>query len=117
MFILGRLRSLGVLRRRGNVVTLVVVVVLRLGWKLGVLRGRAITTLVLVVLGRRSLAILRRRGVVATLVLVVVGLVRKLMRTVTLVVVRQMTVSGALGSGRSLLEVGGTFKTVLADEI
>ena len=93
VLILGGLRSLGVLRRRGNVVTLVVVVVLRLGWKLGVLRGRAITTLVLVVLGRRGLAILRRRGDIATLV-----------------VVRQVAVSGVLGSGRSLLEVGGALR-------
>lgn len=121
VLILGRLGSLGVLRRRGDVATLVMVVVLRLGRGLAALRGRrnvtALAVLVVLRLGGK-LSVLRRRGDVATLVLVVIRLVRRtLMRTVTLVVVRQLTVSGALGSGRSLLEVGGTFKIVLADEI
>ena len=100
VLILRRLGSFRLLRRRRDVATLPVLVVLRLGRKLGVLRGRAITTLVLVVLGRRGLAIFRRRGDIATLV-----------------VVRQVAVSGGLGSGRSLLEVGGAFKTVLTDDM
>ena len=100
VFILRRLGSFRVLRRRRDVATLPVLVVLWFGRKLGVLRGRAITTLVLVVLGRSGLAILRRRRDIATLV-----------------VVRQVAVSGVLGSGRSLLEVGGAFKTVLADDM
>lgn len=120
VLILGRLGSLGVLRRRGDVATLVMVVVLRLGRGLAALGRRNVTALAVLVVLRLGgkLSVLRRRGDVATLVLVVIRLVRRtLMRTVTLVVVRQLTVSGALGSGRSLLEVGGTFKIVLADEI
>ena len=92
--------SLVVLRGRGDV-TALVLILRRLGSFRVLRRRRDVATLpVLVVLGRRGLAILRRRGDIATLV-----------------VVRQVAVSGGLGSGRSLLEVGGAFKTVLADDM